>query len=647
MNEEQKGSLFTTFLQDSELFIREFNRDLIELEKQPRSVDLMNRLFRTAHSLKSEADYLDLPEIAQEAHRIETALESIKSTHSYPIREQFDEFFVCIDRIQEMIELLRNQYSMKKAVSRSSSLLGHAARVKTVAEKETPVKQSQRLSPHFNEFEKVLLRESMERNEKFFRVGVEMDEDTSMPYAKAYLILSNLEQRVQVVHTQPDFSGDAAQTENRSLFLEPVFYCTGDVREAEIYQAVNVDQVKRIGISPLEYRSILEGPKKEGSSEEYQPTFNVQIDGGALDDLNSSVDELKIRAHRLKRDLGSGTDDIKRQLIILTDLVDDLEKFARKISLVQLSEILQHHRRLVRDQARKMDKDVQLVLKNCDITVDRRAAELISEMVVHLLRNAVVHGIENPVERARKNKQIKGTVTIEASMKNGQLQVRVGDDGAGIDQEKIRRVAYEKGVKIKENSELDDMSRLISYLVYPGVSTHGDADAQAGRGFGLDIVYQKVQQFEGGSLSVSTKPDEGTAFTIRLPSGFSIIPLLVTRYKQKMYALPAKYIEREIGELTGTYSAGESGEMLWNGMNVFTPEGRLFYTDTPPEQSIGIELAYLKKKALVLVDEILFRKEVPEDSMTLYIAGSPNVHKMDLYGVPSDFYYLSPSMVAT
>ncbi|MDY7029424.1 MAG: ATP-binding protein, partial [Spirochaetota bacterium] len=424
-------------------------------------------------------------------------------------------------------------------------------------------------------------------------------------------------------------------------------YCTGDVREAEIYKAVNVDQVKRIGISPLEYRSILEGPKKEGSSEEYQPAFNVQIDGGALDDLNSYVDELKIRSHRLKRDLSGGTDEIKRQLIILTDLVDDLEKFARRISLVQLSEILQHHRRLVRDQARKLDKDVQLVLKNCDITVDRRAAELLSEMVVHLLRNAVVHGIESPVERARKNKQIKGTITIEASMKDGQLQVSVEDDGAGIDQEKIRRVAYEKGVKIKDTGESDEMSLLMSYLVYPGVSTHGDADAQAGRGFGLDIVYQKVQQFEGGSISVRTKPGLGTTFSIRLPSGFSIIPLLVVRYKQKMYALPAKYIEREITDLAGTFSAGESGEMLWNGMNVFTPEGRLFYTDTPPEQPIGIEVSYLKKKALILVDEILFRKEVPEDSMTLYIAGSPNVHKMDLYGVPSDFYYLSPSMVAT
>ena len=646
MNEKSKSSLFHTFLQDSDLFIKEMNRDLIELEKDPHKNELMNRVFRTAHSLKSEADYLDLNEIAQEAHRIETALEGIRSHNGYPIREQFDQFFICIDRIQEMLSLLKPRQSPQKAAKKHGGFLGEAAKIKTVSKKGVPPRKTERLSPNVNDFEKVLLRESMQRGEKFFRVGVEMEDDTTMPYAKAYLILSNLEQLVQVVHTQPDFSTASEDIQEQGSYLEQVYYCTGDVEESEIYKAVNVDQVKSIRISPLEYRSILEGPKKEGTSEEYQPDFNVQIDGGSLDDLNSYVDELKIRAHRLKRDLKTGSEEIRRQLDILTSLIDDLEQFARKISLVQLTEILQHHRRLVRDQARKMEKDVQLIMKNCDLTVDRRAAELISEMVLHLLRNAVVHGIESPVDRARKNKLITGTITIEASMQEGRLQVSVSDDGNGIDVENIRRIAYEKGVKIKESGETDEMDLLLSYLVFPGVTTQLDADAHAGRGYGLDIVYQKVQQFEGGSIRLTTRQGEGTTFIITLPSGFSIIPLMIARYRDKMYAIPAKYIEKEIEDLKGTYSAGTGGELLWNGMNVFTPEGRLFYTDTQPEQKIGIEVSYLKRKALILVDEILFRKEVPEDSMTLYIAGSPNVHKMDLYGVPSDFYYLSPSLVA-
>lgn len=647
MNEEKRGTLYTTFLQDSDMFLRELNRDLIDLERQPQNRELMNRLFRTAHSLKSEADYLDISEIAAEAHKIETALEGIRSNHGHPIREQFDDFFLCIDRIQEILALLKNRQMTQKESGQRSSLLGEAARIKGEEVSSGTTTRTGRLSLHIDDFEKVLLRESMERGEKFFRVSVEMDQETSMPYAKAYLVLSNLEQLVQVVHTYPDFSIESESTRKEELFLEPVFYCTGNIDEGEIYKAVNVDQVRSIRISPLEYHSILEGPKREGASEEYQPDFTVQIDGGALDDLNSYVDELKIRAHRLKRDLKQSGDEVRNQVLILTDLIDDLEGFARKISMVKLSEILQNHRRLVRDQARKMDKDVQLVLKNCDITVDRRAAELISEMVVHLLRNAVVHGIESPVDRARKNKPIKGTVTIEAAMQEGRLCVTVKDDGAGIDYEKIRRTAYEMGVKIKESSEADEMETLLSYLVYPGVSTQVDATAQAGRGFGLDIVYQKVKQFEGGSLKVRTKMGEWTEFAITLPSGFSIVPLLVVRYRKKMYALPAKYIDREIENVSDHFSQGKSGEMLWQGMNVFTPEGRLFYTDTRPEQTIGLEVSYLKNRALVLVDEILFQKEVPEDSMTLYIAGSPNVHKMDLYGVPSDFYYLSPSLVVT
>jgi len=647
MKAKTQSSLFHNFLQDSEVFIRELNKDLLDFEKHPKSSELMERVFRTAHSLKSEADYLDQNEIADEAHRIETALEKIQSSHGYPVQDQFDSFFLCIDKIQEMLELLKTQYSLEKTSAKRGSLLENAAQVKDLTEeKRTEGKGSSRLAPHFSDFEKILLRESMRRDEKFIRVSVEMEKDTVMPYAKAYLILSNLEQLMQVVHTQPAFTTEPESRESLNEFVEPVFYCTGNVDEGRIYRAVNVDQVKSIRISPLEYRSILEGPKKEGISEEYQPNFTVQIDGGALDDLNSYVDELKIRANRLKRDLKHSGEEVKKQIGILTNLIDDLEKFARKISLVQLSEIMQHHQRLVRDQARKLDKDVQLVLKDCEITVDRRAAELLSEMVVHLLRNAIVHGIETPVNRARKNKPIKGTITIEASMKDGRLRVSVHDDGAGIDEERVKKSAYEKGIRIIQSTEADEMTRLLSYLVYPGLTTQPDADAQAGRGYGLDIVYKKVQQFEGGDLHVASVEGEGTTFTITLPSGFSIIPLLIVRYRDKMYAIPSKYIERKIEGVEQNFTPGDDGGLLWADMNVFTPEGRLYYTDKAPEQHIGIEVSYLRTKGLILFDEVLFRKEIPEDSMTLYIAGSPYVHKMDLYGVPSDFYYLSPALIA-
>lgn len=648
VDENRESALYSSFFHDSESFILEINRDLIELEKNPYDSERVDKIFRTTHSLKSEADYLNEGDIADEAHRVESALEAIRSTHGIPTREQFDEFFSCVDHIQEMLGQLKQQHHTREQDKPRHGLLSEAARERSVSAPAEGGGTMENLQPDLSDFEKVLLRESLQRGERFFRIGVEIDPSSPMPYAKAYLMLNNLEQLVNVVHTDPVFSSDMVETVDQSRFLNPVYYCTGSIDETAIYRAINIDLIRSIKISPLEYRSILEGPQRESTANIYQTRFSVEIDGGDLDDLNSYVDELKIRVHRLKRDLSTENSEIGKQLSILTSLIDSLEAFAGKISLVNLMEVLQHHGRLVRDQARKMNKDVQLLLKDCEITIDRRAAELISDMVLHLLRNAVVHGIESPIERKRVRKDGKGSITISAAEEKGRLIITVTDDGAGIDAEAIRELAFQKGIKpasIDGREGTDEMDRLLAYLVHPGLTTQAAADSHAGRGFGLDLVYRKIKQFEGGKLELETRIGEGTSFRITLPSGFSVVPLKVVRYEDGMFAVPARYIEREVRLDVPSFSSGERGEMLWEGMNVFTPDGRLFYTDVEPDQRRGLIISYLGSRALLLIDEVLFQKEVPEDSMTLYIAGSPYLHRLDLYGSPSDFLYLSPSLV--
>jgi two-component system chemotaxis sensor kinase CheA len=645
MNENKDSSLYSSFFHDSAIFILEINRELLELEKNPRDPERVEKIFRATHSLKSEADYLNEEEIAEEAHKVESALEAIRSSHGVPTREQFDEFFACSDRIQEMLAQLQQEYRSREPEKKRTGLLSEALKGRGAEASAENGRYGDTFQPDLSEFEKVLLKESLQRGERFLRISVELDPSTPMPYAKAYLILNNLEQLVSVVHTEPLFHSSTVETMDQNRFLHLLFFCTGSVDEKEIYRAVNIDLVRSIKISPLEYKGILEGPQREDTADLKQVQLSVEIEVRDLDDLNSFVDELKIRAYRLKRDLSMESDEIKKQLYILTTLIDKLENFARKISLVNLKDVLQRHGRLVRDQARRMNKDVQLVLKNCEITVDRRAAELISDMVLHLLRNAVVHGIENPVERSRAHKDARGTITISAAEEKGRLSITVADDGAGIDGEAVRALAFKKGINPSDMEGSSEMDRLLAFLVHPGMTTKASADSHAGRGLGLDLVYRKIRQFEGGRLEMETKAGKGTKFRITLPSGFSVVPLLVVRYLDEMFAVPARYIEREVEVAASSFFPGEKGEMLWEGMNVFTPEGRLFFTDMEPEQKKALIISYLGSRALLLIDEVLFKKEIPEDSMTLYIAGSPYIHRLDLYGSPSDFFYLSPSLV--
>ena len=111
--------------------------------------------------------------------------------------------------------------------------------------------------------------------------------------------------------------------------------------------------------------------------------------------------------------------------------------------------------------------------------------------------------------------------------------------------------------------------------------------------------------------------------------------------------MPAKYVESQVTVEDGIFSAGENGELIWNELPVFNPQGQLFYTDSRPPQHHGIIISYLKHRIIVLVDEVLFKKEVAEESITLYIAGSPHLHKMSLYNAESELYYLSPSIAAS
>lgn len=657
MHAQQHNSLFNSFLRDSEGFIKELNRSLLALEQKPGDRSLIDALFRNAHSLKSEADYLNQSEIAAEAHRIENAIQQIRDNSRVPTRTQFDSFFTSVDKVQEMLGQLRQHKELQPAhtPSRNNSavpadspdggLLSRSSGKRTALPAAANGETDRRpMIPELNDFERSLLRESRIRDERFFRIYIELSETAELPYAKAYLILSNLEQLLQVVHKKPKFGG-SVETESSDDYTRLVFLCTGTTSESEIYRAVNIDQVKKINISPLDYKSVLgENLPRTGDPAEFTSELQVHISGRDLDELNGYVDELKIRSHRLKREFSKKSDGMNDHFSVLTSIVDDLELFTHRISLVKLDDALQPHYRLVRDLAHSLDKEVELQLEQCDITLDRRAAELISEILVHLVRNAVSHGIEAPEERKRKGKNSTGMIRITAVKQDEQISITLSDDGAGIDETALKQQAVDSGIDPAQITGSAVSDELLAYLVYPGLSTLPEADARAGRGYGLDLVYQKLQEFEGGKLEVFTQPDEGTSFCMTLPSGFSILSLLVVRYENNLVAVPSKYVNSQEDLQSGSFSSGESGELLWNQLPVFNPEGQLFYTGSAPSQKVGIIISYLKRRILLIVDEVLFKKEVAEESITLYIAGSPHLHKMSLYNAESELFYLSPSI---
>ncbi len=622
-----QNKLFNTFLSDGISFIAELSNILIKLEKQPGNRDLLNHAFRNVHSLKSEASFLKQQDIIDLTHSMETVFEEYRNSDKDIESKTIDTLLLSVDRISEILDYLKVKQSGFNDESNLEILSPSGLMLEGV--------------PLLSDFEKELLVEAKERNEKFYRLIFELEETTSLKYAKAYLLISNLEQKVNVIRTIPSFG---EQEDN--LYGKMSIYFTCSVKESEIYDSVNIDQVKSIKLVSLLYEMFLDendlNPTSDVISSNYLP---VKIPINKFDQFSNYIDELKIQIYRLKRmenTSGGRSDDlINQQINSLSNLSLGLEQLIKEFSMITLEESFSNMDRYIRDLARDMDKEAVLELEGCDIKVERRAGEIISEIILHIIRNSIDHGLERSDIRTSLGKRATGVIKISAEKVDDKLNISVSDDGQGIDIDKIRKLAVFKGLCTDSDENFD----LLSILTHPGISTRDTADTISGRGVGLDLVNQKIKQFENGELSVNTVKGEGTSVLLSIPGGVTLSTFQLVRCGHVVLAVPDKSIETIIPTEHGSYDTNEEGILYFNGNPVFTLDGRSLRTDKDPQEEFGLILKHLDSTGVFLVDEILFKKDIAEDRLTLIIEENQYLYKVSTNNVHADFMYLNPAIV--
>ncbi len=621
-----QNKLFNTFLRDGDTFTSDIGSILLKLEKDPENRELLTQAFRNAHSLKSEASFLKQKDIIEITHNMESVFEHYRGSEEKINSKVIDELLLSVDKIKEILDFLKFDEDEEESTHSPSSFQQGILLEGT---------------PDLSEFEKGLLREARERGEKFYRLIFELERSTPLKYPKAYLLISNLEQKVNVVRTIPSFG-----EEEDDIYSRMSIYFTCSIKESEIYDSVNVDQVESIKLVSLLYESFLDNnnqiPMEKGLQSNDLP---VKISAGKIDQLASYVDELKIQVHRLRRSRTSSgyrSDDTdSRQLDSLSELTGGLEQIIKDISMITLEDSFSNMDRYIRDLAKETGKEVCLELEGCDIKVERRAGEIISEIVLHLIRNALDHGIEKPGERKALGKKPDGTIKIRAERVDDKLNITVSDDGQGIDTDKIREIAEFKGLIDPDTEEMD----LLSTLTHPGISTRDNPDTISGRGIGLDLVYKKIRQFENGELSITTDPGRGTVFYISIPGGFTISTFQLVRCGSVVIAIPHKSIESTVRTDRGYYDSNDEGFLFLNGNPVYTVEGRSLSTDKTPLEEYGIVLRHLDRQGVFLVDEILFTKDIPEERLTLIIEENQYLYKVSTNNKHAEFLYLNPAIV--
>ncbi len=298
--------------------------------------------------------------------------------------------------------------------------------------------------------------------------------------------------------------------------------------------------------SQVRAKSSLESTTKivETFKEDTEKIASVKVDINVLENLMNYFGEIVILKNQINQILK------ERGLIDINRLFDELDKpflevqeIIFKLKLVRVESTFRKYRRLVRDVAREQKKKVDFILEGTNVEIDRKILEEINSPLIHLLRNAIYHGLETPAERKKKGKDESGSLTLATSRRAGLIYIQVIDDGGGIKYLKIKEKIVEKKIYSKEDAEKLTIEELNTMILLPGFSILSDADQISGRGMGLAIVADKMKQL-GGSFTIQSEMDKGSTFTLVVPFTRAILNAQLIKVAGDLFAIPTENINQ-------------------------------------------------------------------------------------------------------
>ncbi|MDN5203809.1 chemotaxis protein CheA [Fulvivirgaceae bacterium BMA10] len=410
--------------------------------------------------------------------------------------------------------------------------------------------------------------------------------------------------------------------------------------------ATKKTQPKRNSLGKPKSKKIEDTPKQENSKDQPIEEADVEEDGIAknkvafsdlvqvpvkkLDNLLNLVGELIIERDRIIAT--SQSLNTSNEYARLNRISSDLQYSVMDVRLVQVGFLFNKFHRVVRDVAAVENKKVNLTLEGTETEIDRNILQIISDSLIHLIRNAVGHGLEIPDERKKVGKKEEGELTLKAYAENDAVFIEIKDDGKGIDINKVRKKAMENGlITHEEAKEMAD--RDIALLIFePGFSTMDDVTSIAGRGVGMDVV-KKALDAVVGTISVDTKQGKGTTFTLRLPSSMAVKGTLLFELDQEEYAIPLSYTESvvslyrsEIHKVGNRLAAVHSGQTISivflkdlfdSHKNVTGNILHRTFDQLHPEQKLDIVvISHNGKKAGFVVDKLFQQKEIVEKPLS-------------------------------
>ncbi|MCT4633744.1 MAG: chemotaxis protein CheA [Firmicutes bacterium] len=655
------------FIEESREHLDQMNQILLDLENNTEDLDLLNGIFRVAHTIKGMAGTMGFNKVQNLTHEMENVLHKVRSGEIAVSEEIIDILFECFDTLEEYIGNLKNtgeegDTDASALVKKLIMLLENDGKLVSEASEEVEVEEAELVSDSLDdaiELEDIVpvLNKAIENEFNVFEVEVVLDENCMLKAARAFIVFNTLEQFGEVIKSKP--TAEDIEDENFELSFKLIYITKldestvinevmkiseiGKVNASEInldgYESGSViveeaeedDVVKEIEsvVSEVQeaVKEVKQTAKKETkkSNKQGQTSKTVRVDIDRLDNLMNLVSELIIIKTRLE-DSDSVNDRSK-----MNDAVEYLERITTslhdavmKVRMVPVERTFNRFPRMVRDLAKDLGKKINLHMSGEDTEVDRTVIDEIGDPLIHLIRNSIDHGIESPEERSQVGKKEAGTVNLRAYPDGNTVVIEVEDDGDGINIDRVSQKAINKGIITQQDLENMKQNEIVELLFHPGFSTAEKVTDLSGRGVGLDVVKTKIESL-GGIVEVQTAKGEGSKFIIRLPLTLAIIQALMVNMGIEKYALPLNNIKEITTIKSNTISKVQDQEVVLYRDNTL-PILRLadileIPREEDPEELIVVVVRKGLKEAGLVVDSLIGQQEIVIKSLGKYLTG--------------------------
>jgi len=559
-----RSEYLAIFLEEAEEQIETFDDGLLRLEKEPDNPELLQEIFRAAHSLKSSAAAMGFGAMSALCHASENLLDGFRSGEMRPDTDVIDVLLTAVDSLKSMKETICAGGSDDHDVAEVIAALEAAAAHRT----PNPNTSGDERSPDSSGESTA----AVPVPEDSRQVVVRLSPECQMRSVRAHMIFTALASACEVLAAHPSkeeiragnvghdlvfFVAAKAEDDDLHAALDPI----SDVASVEVLSAVDAVTTERQLTSlararRTDERAVDVGPSGRGQSSSELAALakktdqTVRVSISRLDNLMNLVGELVIdrtRVSQLATDFAAaygGVDlvlQLKETHSHMARIVSDLQEEVMKTRMLPIAQLFRRFPRMVRDLAHKVQKEVDLILEGEDTELDRSVIEEMADPLGHLLRNAVDHGMETPDGRTRVGKPRTGRIILGARQEENHIIIEVTDDGAGMDPQMLRESAVARGILSDKAAAALSDEEAVQLIFASGLSTSRAVSDVSGRGVGMDVVKTNVSRLHG-TARVQTKLGLGSTVTIRLPLTLAISQALLVTSGKAVAALPLIYV---------------------------------------------------------------------------------------------------------